>query len=64
MSDSPRSTYSKGALEGNLVLLDTLNGLRWNGGLAILEYRCYVDGFPRNWSLKWYPLVFKCGLVE
>jgi hypothetical protein len=39
------------SLEGNLVLVDVLNGGIRNSGLAVLEDRGDVDGFPGNGSL-------------
>lgn len=50
------STYSERTLEGNLVLLDVLNGSVGDGGLAVLEDGSDVDGLPGNGSLS-------CALV-
>jgi hypothetical protein len=44
-------TYSEGTLEGNLVLLDVLNGIVGDGSLAVLENGGDVDGLPGNGSL-------------
>lgn len=47
----PLSTYGKRALEGDLVLLDVLDGSIGNGGLSILQNRRHIDGFPADGSL-------------
>ena len=44
-------TYGKGALEGNLVLLDALDSSIGDRGLAVLEDRVDVDGLPGDWGL-------------
>ena len=44
-------TYSEGTLEGDLVLLDVLNGKVGDGSLAVLEDGGDVDRLPGNGSL-------------
>jgi hypothetical protein len=44
-------TYSQRTLEGNLVLVDVLDGSIGNGGLAILQNRGDIDSLPGNGSL-------------
>lgn len=48
---SARVTYSKGALQGDLVPLDALDGGIGDGGLAILEDRGDIDGLPGDGGL-------------
>lgn len=45
-------TYGKGPLQGNLVLLDALDGGIGNCRLAILENRVDVDGLPLDRGLS------------
>lgn len=48
----PRAiSYSKGTFQSYFVSLDTLDRLRGNGGLAILQLWCNIDGFPLHWGL-------------
>lgn len=44
-------SYSKRTFEGNLVLLDVLNGGVGDGGLAVLEDRGDIARFPSNGGL-------------
>jgi hypothetical protein len=44
-------TYSKRTLEGNLVLVDVLNGGVGDRSLAILQDRRNVDGLPADGGL-------------
>jgi hypothetical protein len=44
-------TYGKGALEGDVVLLHTLDSSVGNGGLSILQDRGNIDGFPLDRGL-------------
>lgn len=44
-------TYSQGTLQGNVVLLDTCDGLVGNGGLAILQNGGDIDGLPLDRGL-------------
>jgi hypothetical protein len=46
-------TYSKGALESNLVPLDALNGLGGDGGLSILQHGGDINRLPGYRSLRW-----------
>lgn len=43
---SDNVTYSKGALESNLVPFDALNGFGGNGGLAILQHGGDINRLP------------------
>ena len=45
-------SYSKRTFEGNLVLLDVLNGGVGDGGLAVLEDRGDIARFPSNGGLR------------
>lgn len=44
-------TYSERTLEGNLVLLDVLNGSIRDSSLAVLDDRSNIDGLPSNRGL-------------
>lgn len=44
-------TYSKRALEGDLVLVDVLNGGVGDRSLAVLQDRRNVDGLPADGGL-------------
>jgi hypothetical protein len=44
-------TYGQGALQGDLVLPDALNGSIGNRRLAVLDDRVDVDGLPGDGSL-------------
>ena len=46
------STYSERTLEGNLVLLDVLNGSIRNSGLAVLDNGGDIDRLPSNGGLN------------
>lgn len=46
-------TYSQGALEGNLVPLDALDGSIGDGGPAVLKNGGHVNRLPRDWGLHW-----------
>lgn len=45
-------TYSEGTLEGNLVLLDVVDGVLGDSGLAILDDGSDVDRLPGNGGLE------------
>jgi hypothetical protein len=45
-------TYGERTLEGNLVLLDVLNGSIRNSGLAVLDDRSNIDRLPSNGGLE------------
>jgi hypothetical protein len=50
-------TYSEGPLEGNLVLLDVVNGSIGDSSLAVLDDRSDVDRLPSNGGLYGIVLV-------
>jgi hypothetical protein len=45
-------TYSERTLEGNLVLLDVLDGSIGDSGLAVLDDRSDIDRLPSNGGLE------------
>ena len=47
-----RYTHGEGALEGDLVSLNALNGGRGDAGLAIDKHGCDVNGLPRDRCLQ------------
>lgn len=52
ISRAERGAYGKRALEGDLVLLDALDGRLGNRRLAVLEHGRDVDGLPGDGRLQ------------
>lgn len=46
-----QGAYGEGTLEGDLVLLDALDGILGDGGLAVLEHGGDINGLPGDGGL-------------